>query len=64
MHFAGLRRISWVTVTVEDGHATAVVHGLGHRFPKTVRISLRAALELAADGTPTVVRHANSTAKT
>lgn len=53
-----------MTVTVEHGHATAVAHGLGHHSPKAIRIPLRAASELAADGFPTVVRHAHSTART
>ena len=59
MRFAGLRRVSWVSVTVEQGHATALVHGLGHRTPRTLRISLKAASDLAAVGVPTVVRHAD-----
>lgn len=51
-----------MSVTVEHGHATAVAHGLGHRSPKAIRIPLRAASELAANGVPTVIRHADSMA--
>lgn len=58
MRFAGLRTVSWVSVMVEHGHARAQVHGLGHRSPKAIRISLKTASDLAAAGVPTVIRHA------
>jgi hypothetical protein len=51
----GLRRISWVSVTVDRHDAVAEVHGIGHRLPRVVRVSLATASSLVADGTPVVV---------
>ena len=53
----GLRRVSWVSVTVEGNEAVAEVHGIGHRLPRVVRVSLATASSLVADGTPVVVHH-------
>ena len=51
----GLRRVSWVSVTVRGRGAVAEVHGIGHRLPRVVRVSMATASSLAAGGTPIVV---------
>ena len=53
---AGFRRVSWVRVTVHDGHAHATAIGLGHRLPIETPISLGRAASLAASGVRVVVR--------
>lgn len=52
----GMRRISWVRITVDGHGARCEVHGVGHRLPAAHRVSLDTALALAASGVPTVVR--------
>lgn len=52
----GMRRVSWVRITVDDQGAHCEIHGVGHRLPNTRRVSLDTALALAATGVPTVVR--------
>ena len=62
MTVAGLRRVSWVSVTpAAPGQGAGVVaeaHGIGHRHPAVVRISLRTAQRLQEAGVPLVVRKA------
>ena len=55
----GLRRVSWVGITLDTDGAHCHVHGIGHRLPATRPVSLDTALALAADGVPTVVRSAD-----
>ena len=52
----GMRRVSWVRITVGDDGATCEVAGVGHRLPRMRRVSLEKALALAAEGVPTVIR--------
>ena len=52
----GMRRVSWVRITVDDRGAHCELHGVGHRLPNARRVSLDTALALAASGVPTVVR--------
>ena len=52
----GMRRVSWVRITVTDEGVTCEVAGVGHRLPMERRVSLETALALAADGVPTVIR--------
>ncbi len=55
----GLRRVSWVRITLDDHGAHCRIHGIGHRLPVTRQVSLDTALALAASGVPTVVRSAD-----
>ena len=55
----GLRRVTWVRITLDDEGTRCLVHGIGHRLPVTRPISLDTALALAAAGVPTVVRSAD-----
>ena len=52
----GMRRVSWVRITVDERGAHCELHGVGHRLPNARRVSLDTALALAASGVPTVVR--------
>ena len=56
----GMRRVSWVRITVDGRGAHCEVHGVGHRLPSVRRVSLDTALGLAASGVPTVVRAAHA----
>jgi hypothetical protein len=52
-----MRRVGWVRVVVRhDGEAVCHVMGIGHRLPTVRRVPLAAALALAAEGIPCVVR--------
>jgi hypothetical protein len=52
----GLRRVSWVVVTVDGDRVHAAAAGVCHRLPRTVPIPVKDAMRLAADGVPVVVR--------
>jgi hypothetical protein len=52
----GMRRVSWVRITLDDQGAHCEVLGVGHRLPSARRVSLDTALALAASGVPTLVR--------
>ena len=52
----GMRHISWVQVIHDGGTVRAVAHGLRHRLPATVPITLRQAAALTGRGVPLVVR--------
>ncbi len=52
----GMRRVAWVRITVERSQVRAEVVGVGHRIPVTRSVPLHVAADLAAAGTPTVVR--------
>ena len=54
---AGLRRIDEVRVIVGHGRPVAEVTGIAHRYPRTFRISLAAASELADAGVPLRIEH-------
>ena len=54
---AGLRRIDEVRVIIGPGRPVAEVTGIAHRYPRTFRISLAAASELAAAGVPLRIEH-------
>jgi hypothetical protein len=47
-----LRRIDEVRLIVGDGPLRAEVHGIGHRFPARVRVSVSLAARLVAAGAP------------
>lgn len=51
----GMRRVSWVRITLDERGAHCHLHGVGHRLPSVRRVSLDTALTLAASGVPTVV---------
>jgi hypothetical protein len=54
--YTGLRRVTWVRVTIEEHSIRAEAIGIGYRLPRVVPISLRNAAQLIAEGTPLVVR--------
>lgn len=60
---AGLRRIDEVRVIVGDGRPVAEVTGIAHRYPRTFRISLAAASELADAGVPLRIEHRSDCAR-
>lgn len=49
-----MRRVGWVRIAVGDDSTTCEVVGIGHRLPRTCRVSLATALDLAARGVPVV----------
>ena len=51
----GMRHISWVHVTYDDHTVRATAHGLGHRLPATVPITLSQAAALGRNGVPLLV---------
>ena len=55
---AGLRRVDWVRLSVDDTHVPvrAEVMGVGHRLPVVCPVPLSVAADLIAAGTPSVVR--------
>ncbi len=59
----GMRRVSWVRITLDDDGARCQVLGVGHRLPNARPVSLDTALALAAAGVPTVVRSADGAEK-
>jgi len=52
----GMRHISWIDIIVDDAGARAQAHGVGHRLPRVIPLSLAAAADLASEGTPLVMR--------
>ena len=48
----GFRRIEFVDVIVDERGARAIVTGVAHRLPHTIRVSLRTARELIEAGVP------------
>ncbi|HSL59803.1 MAG TPA: hypothetical protein VK866_18285 [Acidimicrobiales bacterium] len=52
----GLRRIDWVRVDLTGDQPRADAHGVRHRLPRSVAISIEDALRLARAGVPLVVR--------
>jgi len=52
----GMRHISWVQVLHGGGTVRAVAHGLRHRLPGSVPITVGQAAELGRRGVPLVVR--------
>ena len=52
----GMRRVSWVRITLDEHGVHCDLLGVGHRLPRVRRVSLDTALALAAQGVPTVVR--------
>lgn len=57
---AGLRRVAWVTVDIEDDRVVATAAGVSFRLPRTVEIPVREAARLAAAGVPVVVHRAGT----
>jgi hypothetical protein len=53
---AGFRRLAWQEIDLTDGTPHCAVRGLRYRLPGTRPVSLGAALALAVDGLPTLVR--------
>jgi hypothetical protein len=50
------RRISWQRIEVDgDGHGRCLVHGIRHRLPSTLEVSLETGYELRRRGVRTVV---------
>ncbi len=52
---AGLRRVTWVRVTVDAAGARCEAVGTGHRCPVVRRIPLSVATKLIAAGVPSVM---------
>jgi hypothetical protein len=57
----GMRRISWVRITLDEQGIHCDLLGVGHRRPMVRQISLDTALTLASRGVPTVVRSPEGT---
>jgi hypothetical protein len=53
----GLRRIEQVRVIVGDRRTVAEVTGIAHRYPRTFRVSLTTAAQLADAGVPLRIEH-------
>ena len=53
----GLRRVDEIRVIVGPGRPVAEVTGIAHRYPRTFRVSLAAAAELADAGVPLRIEH-------
>jgi hypothetical protein len=53
----GLRRIEQVRVIVSERRTVAEVTGIAHRYPRTFRVSLAAAAQLADAGVPMRIEH-------
>jgi hypothetical protein len=53
----GLRRIEEVRVIVGGPHSVAEVTGIAHRYPRTFRVPLAAAAQLADAGVPMHIEH-------
>jgi hypothetical protein len=53
----GLRRIDHVRVFIGSGRPTAQVFGVGHRFPRTLPVSLSVAARLGDAGVPVHIEH-------
>jgi hypothetical protein len=53
----GLRRIEQVRVIVGGRHTVAEVTGIAHRYPRTFRVSLSTAAQLADAGVPLRIEH-------
>jgi hypothetical protein len=53
----GLRRIEQVRVIVGESRTVAEVTGIGHRYPRTFRVSLATAAQLADAGVPLRIEH-------
>jgi len=54
---SGLRRVDEVRVIVGRGRPVAEVTGVAHRYPRTFRVSLATAAELAGAGVPLRIEH-------
>jgi hypothetical protein len=50
----GLRRVRCIVLHQRGEETTAEVLGIGHRYPRRVRVPLTTAARLAADGVPVV----------
>ena len=55
----GLRRVSWVRISLTEAGPVCEVAGIGHRVPTIRRIHLSTAAALAAAGVPTVLRRSS-----
>ena len=53
---AGLRRVDWVRLVVDDEAVRAEAVGVGYRLPVARPIPLSVAAALRAQGTPSVTR--------
>ncbi len=53
----GLRRIEQVRVIVGPRRTVAEVTGIAHRYPRTFRVSLTTAAQLADAGVPLRIEH-------
>ena len=53
---SGFKRLAWQEIDLTDGTPHCAVRGLRYRLPERRPVSLGAALALAAEGLPTVVR--------
>jgi hypothetical protein len=60
--FPAFRRVERVRLLVGDGPLRAEVCGIGHRFPTTVPVSVKLAIQLVEAGAPLTVVTAPSTA--
>jgi hypothetical protein len=51
-----MKRIGWVQVVHDGDDCRAEVHGLAHRLPRTLPVTMATASTLAAEGVPLLVR--------
>jgi hypothetical protein len=54
---AGLRRVDWIRLLVDDDHVGAEAVGVGYRLPTTCPIPVSLAARLIESGVPHVTRH-------
>jgi hypothetical protein len=59
----GLRRIEQVRVIVGESRTVAEVTGIAHRYPRTFRVSLSTAAQLADAGVPLRIEHRRDSAQ-
>jgi hypothetical protein len=56
-----LRRVDGVCLIVGDNATRAEVHGIGHRHPVTLRVSVGLAVRLVEAGAPLTIRIESAT---
>ena len=59
----GLRRIEQLRVIVGESRTVAEVTGIAHRYPRTFRVSLSTAAQLADAGIPLTIEHRRNRAQ-
>jgi len=60
----GFRRVEHVHLRVANGASVAIVTGIAHRYPRSVRVPFSVAARLVAGGTPLTVERTEPLAET